>query len=239
MRRRRRWRRLRRICLFLVAAGLLTLAGGWLGLRHIPVWYHPAPVADDQLQRVRDSLTDAFREISDRMVRAKTFEFALTDQRVSEWITARGQIWPDADEWLPDWLKDPVLAFTPGRVVLGVLLDRDGWQTIVGVHFSIQILGHDVVLRLEKVTAGALPVPLAALAGPLEKLIYSDRLDPEAMPDELARAIEKLRDGPALSFLSQDQRIHGPFIWKNGDRPYNLTNIQIGKGWVKAKIQPL
>lgn len=236
---RRRRRRLRRVVLFLLAALLLTLAGSWLALRHIPNWYQPVQVANDQLQRVRDSLTDTFREVSDRIVAGEVFEIALTDQMVSEWVVARGQIWPDADEWLPAWLENPVVAFTSDRLVLGALLNRDGWQAIVGAHFSIRVQGDDVVLRLEEVTAGVLPVPLASLASPLQKLIHSNRLDPEAMPDELARALVKLRDGPALSFLSQGQWMHGPLIWKNGDRPYYIRDIQIGDGWLKAKIEPL
>ena len=40
-----------------------------------------------------------------------SFEMVVTDQMLTEWCVARGQIWPDAEEWLPNWLLDPVIAF--------------------------------------------------------------------------------------------------------------------------------
>ncbi|MFQ5489085.1 MAG: hypothetical protein ACE5GE_00070 [Phycisphaerae bacterium] len=236
-RKRRRW--LRRILLLLLGGVSLVAGAGWLGLRHIPDWYRPVRVADGELQRVRDSLTNTFRDISDRIVKGDRFEISLTDQMVTEWCAARGQIWPDADEWLPEWLKDPMVAFTPGRIVLGARLDRGAWQSIVGAHFSIETLGDDLILRLEEVTAGALPIPLASLAGPVEQLIHSQRLDPDSLPDELARAVQKMRDGPALSFLSQGQRVPGPLIWKNGDRPYFIRSVQVDDGWTKLIVEPL
>ena len=234
---RRRW--LRRIALGVVAVVLITAGCGWLALRHVPAWYQPVRVPQDHLQRVRDSLTDKFSEISDLMVGRVAFEVSVTDHMVTEWVVARREIWPDSEAWLPSWLKDPVVAFVPGRVILAAHLDRDGWESILGAHFSIEVVGDELVLRLESVTVGALPVPLSALAEPLDRLIRSDRLDVEAMPDELARAIGGLRRGNALQFLTQGQRARGPFTWKNGDRPYYVRDVQIHEGWIKAVVEPL
>jgi hypothetical protein len=239
MRRRKRRRWLGRILFGLLALAVVVLVGGWLALRHIPSWYEPVQVPDDQLQRVRDSLTDKFREISDQMVRRSTFEVYVTDHAVTEWVVARAQIWPDSEQWLPEWLSDPVVAFVPGRIVLAAHLEHDGWEAILGAHFSVEVAGDDLILCLDSVTTGALPVPLSSLAGPLERLVHSGRLDPEVMPDELARAVRKLRSGDALSFLAHGQRASGPFIWKNGDRPYRLRGLEIGDGWLKALIEPL
>ena len=234
---RRRWRR--RVVLGVVAPALIVAGCGWLALRHVPAWYQPVRVPQDHLQRVRDSLTDKFSEISDHMVGRAAFEVSVTDHQVTEWIVARGEIWPDSEAWLPSWLKDPVAAFVPGRVILAAHLDRDGWESILGAHFSICVEGDELVLRLESVTAGALPVPLSTLAEPLDRLIHTDRLDVEAMPDELARAVSKLRQGAALHFLTHGQRARGPFVWKNGDRPYRVRNLQINDGWMKVVIEPL
>jgi hypothetical protein len=154
-------------------------------------------------------------------------------------VVARGAIWPDAESWLPEWVRDPVVAFIPGRVVLAGHLEYEGWEAIAGAHFSAQVDGEELVLRLERVTLGALPAPMSSLVDPLERLIESDRLDVDAMPDELAAGMRQLRETSAMYFLKHGQRFRGPFIWKNGDRPYNVRDIQIGEGWLKVVVEPL
>lgn len=234
---RRRW--LRRIFLGVLGVTLASLCGGWLALRHVPSWYSPATVRPARLQEVRDSLTAKFREISDRMVRKNQFEVAFDDRMVTEWVVARGEIWPDAEEWIPSWLRDPVVVFSPDRITLAAHLDRDGWEAIVGIHFSARVEDQDVVLQLENVTTGALPIPLSALGQPLDRLIHSQRLDVELMPDELAVAVRRLRREPALEYLEEGIRYDRPLIWKNGDRPYRITDIRVEDGLMVLSIQPL
>ncbi len=233
----RRW--VRRIMVGVALVALAVPACAWLALKHIPEWYKPLQVPDDQLQRVRDGVTDQFRLISDQMVQHSTFEVGVTDQQVTEWAVARGAIWPDAESWLPDWVRDPVVVFMPGRVVAAAHVDYRGWEAIAGAHFSAQVEGDEVVLKLERVTFGALPIPLSTLVDPLDRFINAQRLDVEAMPDELAEGIRRIRSSTGLYFLTYGERFSGPFIWRNGDRPYDVRDIQIGDGWLKVTVEPL
>ena len=239
MRRTKRRRWLRRIVLGVLVVGLAAGAGGWLALRHVPDWYQPIQVPQDQLQQVRDSLTDKFTEISDEMVKGRPFEVTLDEQTVTRWIVARGEIWPDAERWIPPWLRDPVLVFDPDRITLAAHLDHDGWESILGIHFSASVEDKAVVLRLEGVTAGAVPIPLSALSDPLAQLVDSDGLDVEMMPDELSSAIRKLREVEVLDYLTEGIRYDRPLIWKNGDRPYRITDIRVEQGRMVLRIQPL
>ena len=234
--RRRRW--LRWIVAGAVLAACLAVGGTWLALRHVPQWYRPVSVPDDQLQRVRDTLTDKFREISDRMVAREPFDVTFTERMVSEWITARGQIWPEAQEWVPAWLRDPVIAFVPGEIILAAHLDRDGWEGIVGLHFRVHIDGQAIVVQLADVTCGAVPLPSSLLADSASSLIHSDRLDPEGMPDELARLVHKLRRVEIVDFLDRGVRVDEPLIWKNGDRPYRILDVAVEAGQATVRIQP-
>ncbi|MHC4065210.1 MAG: hypothetical protein ACYSUI_12045 [Planctomycetota bacterium] len=235
--RRRRW--WRRIAVGLAVAACLALLGTWLALRHVPSWYHPVQVPDRELQRVRDSLTAVFREVSDSLVAGEPFEVTLDDRTVSEWIAARGQIWPDSQEWVPAYLREPVVVFVPGKAVLAAHLEQSGWESIVGLRFSATADNGAVVVRLEDVTCGALPLPLAALREPLDKLIHAERLDIAAMPDELGSIMGKLRGGEGTALFGDGIRFRGPFVWKNGDRPYHIGRIQIGDGWLRVRIDPL
>ena len=222
-----------------VAAACLAAVGLWLGLRHVPAWYTPVHVPEEQLQRVRDDLADKFREVSDQIVAGEPFEVSMTDRMVSEWIAARGEIWPDSQEWIPTWLRDPVVAFQPGEIILAAHLDRDGWESIVGLHFRAELDGQVVVLRLAGVTSGAVSIPLRLLTEPAERLIHAERLDPDAMPDELARLVRKLRRVEVVGFVEQGLHLDEPLVWKNGDRPYRVLDVHLDQGRATVRIQPL
>lgn len=222
-----------------MAAACLAVGAVWLALRHVPAWYTPVHVPEEQLQRVRDDLAGKFREVSDRIVAGKPFDVTLTDRMVSEWIDARGQIWPDSQEWIPPWLADPVVAFLPHRIVLGAHLQRGDWEGIIGLHFQVDCDDRAVVVRLAEVTWGAVPIPLGRLANTTESLIHAERLDPDAMPDELARLLRKLRTVEVTEFLNEGVRLEGPLIWKNGDRPYRILAVRLEQGRAVLRIQPL
>ncbi len=236
---RRRW--IRRVGIGLSVAVVVALVGGWLVLHHVPAWYRPVTVAPDQVQRVRDSLTRVFQNISERMVarpRAK-FETAITQQTVNEWLAVRGQIWPDSEQWIPPWLRDPVIAFEPGRLILAAHFDRNGWEAIVAVHLSVTADHGRVTARVERVSCGALPLPMSLLGAPLADLVDGDRLDLPGMPDELANAVRKVQGTEIGALLTEGLTFDGPFIWKNGDRPYHITELRLQRGRLILTIDPL
>ncbi len=96
-----------------------------------------------------------------------------------------------------------------------------------------------MVVRLEGLTCGALPVPLAMLGEPLDHLLLPERLDVEAMPDELASFVRKLRQAGGAALFTDGIRFKAPFIWKNGDRPYRIHDVLCGDGWLMLRIEPL
>ncbi|MCP4247573.1 MAG: hypothetical protein GY778_11040 [bacterium] len=220
---------------------IIVIVGGWLVLHHIPAWYRPVTVAPGQVQLVRDSLTGAFQGISERMVarpRAE-FEASFSQQTINEWLAVRGQIWPDSEEWIPPWLRDPMIAFEPGRVILAAHFDREGWEAIVAVHLSVTAADDRVTARVERVSCGALPVPMSLLGAPLADLVDSNRLDVPAMPDELANTVRKVQGAEIGALLTEGLTFEGPFIWKNGDRPYHITDLRLERGRLTLTIDPL
>ena len=239
---RRRW--IRRAGVGLLVAVLAAVIGGWLVLHHVPAWYRPLTVAPGQVQRVRDSLTGVFQNISEAMVarpRAE-FETVVTQQTVNEWLAVRGEIWPDSEQWIPPWLRDPMIAFEPGRLILAAHFDRDGWEAIVAIHLSVAVDHGRVTARVERVSCGALPLPMSLLRAPLADLadlVDSDRLDLPGMPDELANTVRKVQGTDIGALLTEGLTFDGPFIWKNGDRPYHITQLRLQRGRLILTIDPL
>jgi len=180
-----------------------------------------------------------FGDVSDRIVGGAPFELTLDAQTVTEWIAARAEIWPDSQEWIPPWLRDPVVAFVPGRIILAGQFDRGGWESIVALHLAATVEDGEIVVRLAEVTCGSLPVPESVLRRPLNDLIQDERLEVIAMPDELAAVMRRLRSGDSGGLFDTGVHFAGPFIWKNGDRPYRIGAAEIGDGWLKLRIEPL
>jgi len=239
MKRTKRRRRLLRIAVGAAGVGVLAFVALALALLHIPAWYRPVGVPAERLQEVRDGLADKFGEISDQMVRGRPFDVVFDHRVVSEWIVSRGEIWPDADRWIPPWLRDPLIVFTSERIILAAHLDRNGWESIVAVHFCVSVENEEVVIRLDRVTSGAVPIPLAALARPLEGLVRSERLDVEMMPDEVAAVVRKLRTVPLVEYLTEGVRYDRPLVWRNGDRPYRIIGVRLEPGRLVLRIRPL
>jgi hypothetical protein len=233
----RRW--LRRALLAFLAAVPFVFVAGWLAVHYVPSWYQPVTVADDDLQRVRKGLTDAFGSVSDQMVAGAPFTVTLSDRDVSEWLVARAEIWPEAGSWIPEWLRGPVVAFVPGRIILAAYFQRDGWEAIVGLHLSAETVNQRVTLKLESITVGALPVPIGTLASSLNSLIRGNRFDVNAMPDELAALVRKLRETNHLEKLTEGLTLDQTLIWQNGDRPYRIEDVQITHGEMAVEIKPL
>ena len=49
----------------------------------------------------------------------------------------------------------------------------------------------------------------------------------------------KLRKVEVLDYLTEGIRYDRPLIWKNGDRPYRITDLQVEQGRLVLRIHPL
>ncbi len=235
-RRTRRW-----VVTGLAVAGLLLLVGlvfGWAAFHHTPSWYQPVEVSRAELTRVRNSLPNTYQSLTDQIVAGKVFEFTISDRTVTEWIVERAELYPESGDWLPPWFHDPVVRFVHGRCILSGRIDYQGWKTVLGIHLAAAVNNDEVTVRVAKVTAGSLPVPLAFLEKPLASLLNDRRLEPKLMPDPLAGIVRRLqRQGV------QDLVAHG-VSWRNifelgrRERVIKIRGISASDGELRALIEP-
>ena len=238
-RRKRRYRVwIVRIALGLLALAAVTLIGGWLAVESIPSWYVPLEVSQAELTRVRNSLPNTYQAINERVVAGAPFDFSITDRTVTEWVVARGELYPEARAWLPDWLRDPVVSFRDDRCIVGARINYRGWQTILGIHLVMDVADDELTVRVDKLTAGIVPIPLSQLAGPLDELLNSARLDEELMPDPIADVLHRLRAGGPNELVERGVTFRNRIRMRNGNRVVKLRSAATADGTLTVGIEP-
>ncbi len=221
----------------LVVLGLIAL-GGWLAFQRIPSWYEPLDVPRAELPRVRNSLPNAYQALNDGIATGRPFTFVLDQRTVTEWVVARAELYPEAGDWLPDWLQDPVVRFRQGRCIVAARIDYEGWQTILGIHLAADVAPDGVVLRVVDVTAGALPVPLGSLVDPLDALLHHRRLDVGLMPDPVAKVVRRLQEAGAEQLIAEGFSWRNIFQTRKGRRPFKIRSLSAADGKLLIQIDP-
>jgi hypothetical protein len=227
----------------LVTAAVVTLLAAavlWLMVHHIPRWYQPAYVEESRLGRVRADAVSTYNRIGDAIARRKLFTLTIEDRRVSEWIAARERIWPGSGEWVPQWMPEPMVRFREGRIVVGARIDMEGHQFVAGAHLSVE-LGRDEILklRLDRLTAGSLPLPVGVLARPMARLLRMEGQDLDYLPLPVAAVAQYFRESEPAKALSEGVRRANRFVWENGRRPFRIDAIQVRDGEIALTIEPL
>jgi len=234
--RRRRWIRFLCGC---VALSVIGLGAVWLTFQHKPAWYRPARVSQGQLQDIRDSLTDANLEFSGALVGGQPFDFVLDDARVNRWLAAREHIYPDAKPWVPVWIRDPAVAFEGGRVILGGVIEFDGWNVVASVHVAVELVDDGVRLRLAGVRGGSLPIPLSSGDRALGDLVRRSDRSGDSLPEALSRLIAEMRTRAPSDVLREGTRVANRFEYPDGHRLFRILNCELNDGTMTLRIQPL
>jgi hypothetical protein len=234
----------RRIVWLVRAAGAAALLFGlgvvvlWLAVERVPAWYAPLEVSQAELVRVRNSVPNTYQALTDQVMLGDAFDFSISEQTVTEWVVARGELYPEARTWLPDWVRDPVICFRDGRCIVAARIDYQGWQTILGIHLALEVADDAVAARVEKLTAGAVAIPLSRLAGPLAELLDERRLDVTLMPDPVAEVILRLRAEGAEKLIAEGASWPNLFTLRNGRRLVKLRGVQMADGNLIARVEP-
>lgn len=239
-RRKRRYRVwIIRAALALVAIGGIVVIGGWLAVESIPDWYVPVEVSQAELTRVRNSLPNTYQAINERVMAGAAFDFPITERTVTEWVVARGELYPEARSWLPGWLRDPVVCFRDNRCIIGARVNYQGWQTILGIHLVMDVHDEDLTVRVDKLTAGAVPIPMSQLSEPLADLLDAHRLDEELMPDPIAKVLHRLRERGPEELVEHGVTFPNRIRLRNGNRVVRLRTVAAADGTLTVGLEPM
>lgn len=225
-----------------VASGVALVVGvsvTWLAFQHIPAWYEPPTLTADDLPRVRATLPAAYQEFTDLLADGGTQEFRLSAASVNEWIAAREALWPDSRGMLPNWLKNPAVAFIDNRIIVAAQVERDGWRAIISLHLTVSLETDDMVFRIVKVGAGSLPLPAASIVESIDAHIDA-ALEHE---DELTSILTELTDVDdrllLKAALAEGVRIRNRLHWSNGERRFRIVDLRTHHGELLLRFESL
>ncbi len=131
----------------------------WLTLSYQPSFYRdlvaiPPKVREEQAKNfVAHSL-----QLRNDIHNEPNWEAIFSDEEVNAWL-ARDLVEHFADQ-LPPEVKDPRVAFEDNRLTLAFQLDQGAVRSVIWIVAAVRVPEENVVsLTIEKIRAGALPIP--------------------------------------------------------------------------------
>lgn len=170
--------RIAAVCLAASAAvAAVALWGAYQAAQQVRPFYQQAISLDrDVLERGRQELESRATALYSDARKPGTWQAVFTDEQVNGWLASQLADSTAVDaEQISTAVREPRIGISPGRLTLGFTTKQGGVDTVVSVDASVFLTEEgDVAVRLVKVQAGSLPLPVAIVA------------------DEIAAACERL-----------------------------------------------
>lgn len=219
-----------------IALSILVI---WLMLQHKPAWYAPVEIAPQRIQSVRDDLLRTRSDLSEQMLLAKEpFEYRVSQDQLNDWLAAREDIWPLSREWLPPWMRDPMIVMDADGVRLAATLNDGSLRTVTSVKLAISADEEHIRLQLIEAKCGSFPVPRKFIQRQLEELERQGwNLEELGVTDQSRRQLPALLDG--LRFPNVGMWTEPTVGGKSIRRRFRITEVWLEPGSLVAKIRPL
>jgi hypothetical protein len=152
----------KRICWY-IGLGLVGLVcvpfGLWASLTHRPKFYRPdVGESKEVLEEEAKHFVKQSLQLRNDIANEPTWEAVFSDREVNAWL-AEDLITHFADQ-LPPEIHDPRIMFETDRMTLAFGLDQGPVRSVIWVVARPRVPEDNVIsLTLEKIRAGALPVP--------------------------------------------------------------------------------
>ncbi len=162
------------MALLVLAAVPLAL---WASLTHTPDFYRPlVVVAGPEAEREAKAFVQQSLQLRNDIANEPTWEAVFNQNEVNAWL-AEDLVKHFADQ-LPPEVHDPRIVFESDRVILAFGLDQGPIRSVVWVVARPNVPEDNVIsLTLEKIRAGALPVPPERIIETLTQQARKNGLD--------------------------------------------------------------
>jgi hypothetical protein len=172
-------RRKRRWAAVLVAAALALAIPGvaWLSLLHQPSFYRARVQRTPEQRKVEARhFVSQSMQLRNDIANESAWEALFTADQVNAWL-AEDLVAHFAD-LVPRGIREPRVSFEPDRVILAFQMDQGPFTTVVWAVLQVDVRPDNVLaLTLEKVRAGAIPVPARPYLDRFDRLARAYRID--------------------------------------------------------------
>jgi hypothetical protein len=156
------------ICVLGTAAILATaLCAAYLAARQVRPFYQQAlQLNPEALERGKQELESRATALYTDARQEGAWQAQFTDEQVNGWLALQlAEFHAEDARNLQRDVRDPRIAILPDLLSLGFTTTRSGVDTVVSVDGSVFLTEDgDIAVRLVRVQAGALPLPIAMVA---------------------------------------------------------------------------
>jgi hypothetical protein len=188
-----------------LAAAVLAGSGVLLGLKHEPEFYRRLTnVPDGRRQAVAKQFVAESLRLRNDIVNEPRWEAVFSDEEVNAWL-AEDLVAYFADQ-LPTGVRDPRVLFDDDRLTLAFQLDQGPMSSVVWAVVRAKVTApNQLALTLEKVRAGALPMPTDRLVAMVSEQAAAHGVDLDwAEEDGLPVATLRYTAAPGRSDIVLD-----------------------------------
>ena len=223
----------RRLAIGMLVAAPMGLVAVWMIISHVPSWYRPAIIAPHEQQKVRDDFETAFKTMSDNVMKSRPFEVVLSDRQLTRWLAMRGRMLPEAEEWLPETLLDPVAHFDGGVARVAATISLGEYRAVASIGFSVRVDRAELRVRPVSAMLGSLRIPIG-----VAWWLTSQFEEPRTLA--MASNTGSGADGSGrFESMTEGFRFENRLHWKNGDRYFRIADVEVRDGAIRLTIEPL
>ena len=173
--------RILRFVLFALAAAALAVVllawGGYRAARYEPPFYRQVLEADPARQaELGNQLEQAVLDLHNHSRQIGRWEAEFTDEQLNGWLAV--DLPAKFPEMLPPQVQDPRIVIESQRARFACRVTSEAVSTVVSFTLELHLTDerNTLAIRISKVRAGALPVPLRQFLDPISTAANNSRI---------------------------------------------------------------
>lgn len=169
-------RRLTAIVVLLVVLAVVAAVALWQAARHVPDFYSQALNADAAGQReASDRMLQKAAALASDLKRAGHWQAVFTADEINGWLAV--DLVENYGGSLPPGVEAPRVVISPGQIMLGCRYRRALVDSVLWMAVEPYLVRPGVVaIRIRKVRAGWLPVPLQEVLDAIDQAVRQSDL---------------------------------------------------------------
>ena len=185
-----------------------------------PAWYRPATIDHTRLKNDKRDFVNLLDSVGEALNAGESLEFDLDEEQLNRWIVGRAEIWPAWQLDLAGLDYPQVSLLDGGRVRLAALAHNGPIEVVLSAVGRCELAGDELLLHVESVKTGKLSIPRGRVLAPLR-----EALEREA--------------GELATMQGKTVRLHNEWTWKNGNRRFRVSRLDIADGVAHVTFEPL